>query len=98
MPQVVAEARQTRGVTLDRDHRRTRGGKLGRLAAGSRAEIGDTLARTRREQPGRQSSRGVLHPEIAALEAGHSVTRVPAGKRKRASGQPKTVRFQALPA
>ena len=68
-------------VALDGDDLRAGGRELRGLAAGCGAEIGDPLARLRREQPRGQGGGGVLDPERALGEPRQLVTRVPGGKR-----------------
>ena len=71
MPQVVLQSRQTGWITLDCDHGCAGRGKLCRLPAGRRAEIRNAFPGTCGKQPGRQGGSGVLHPELAAIEAGY---------------------------
>ena len=94
MPQVVLQSRQAGWITLDCDDGCAGRGELRGLPAGRRTEVPYAFSGPRGEQPGRQGGSGVLHPELAAIEARQIGDMGSHGKPHRAGGQSSASRRQ----
>ena len=68
--EVCSQAGEPAGRLLDRRHLSARRGELGRLAAGRRAQIGNTATRDVAKQASGDRRGGVLHPPCTLRVAG----------------------------